>query len=775
MLDIEKNVSVLVENQMPSFYKEEGQDFLAFIKAYFEYLEDNNNAFFKSRSLLNYRDIDSTLDTFVQSFVEKYLVGVPDTFVLQPTDDDDRKRFLIKHIFDLYRSKGTQRGYDLLFRLLFNETIEIDIPGDVLLKPSDGNFIRPAFLEVDRAPNLSQLVNQRVIGQSSQATALVEAFRKFFIDGREVNVLSISDLSGNFITGEYIFDKDKNTFNNAFNSPKVTGSMTELTVLTNSGGQNFNVGDVLQIAENVSGLGGTATVASLISSNGTVTFSIVDGGSGYIDPVVHSGDAEYEPAVVSVQSRGPVENTNITVLATNSQHIPSYPRYANGMLANTTLLATRDHLQQVVDGSASPENFFTTRIEAPAAADNEASEALDLTGDGSITSADVDAINAIIASGNVDMANNEQIGFLNFINTYYNITDLDDIYKPFLFTYSSTDINGVVGSGAKGFVETTSEDTGAVLTVGVLEGGTNTNCSNGSFAFSGLHANLIAANNWPVRHSNGSITTTIEPNMVVSFNGSGATFEIGRVENTEAFDVNTDVIGEDNVNGNPYTTLALDSGAFGFPGDPTVTRTSGTIEDAINYNNFSVGTIAELAGQSLGTGYSHDPAVKVTDSLVRGMSLPDGSGGIKGDNSTIITAAGNSVNSAASLAVVSSGLGYRDGDIVTLSNTNLIIQSSGANNVSEVTASVSLGRQGKLAGQWRGTRGLIDNSNRIQDSFFYQEFSYAIKSRRTLDKYKDIAKKVIHPAGIALFGLLDVRSLNEEEATEIEVATVTQV
>ena len=46
------------------------------------------------------------------------------------------------------------------------------------------------------------------------------------------------------------------------------------------------------------------------------------------------------------------------------------------------------------------------------------------------------------------------------------------------------------------------------------------------------------------------------------------------------------------------------------------------------------------------------------------MSLPDGSGGIKGDNSTIITAAGNSVNSAASLAVVSSGLGYRDGDIV---------------------------------------------------------------------------------------------------------------
>lgn len=775
MKEIEKNISVLVQNHMPSFYKEEGQDFLAFIKAYFEYLEDTNNTLYKSRRLLENRDIDKTLDEFVQSFVEKYLVGVPDTFVLQPTDDDDRKRFLIKHIFDLYRSKGTQRGYDLLFRLLFNETIEIEIPGDVLLKPSDGNFIRPAFLEVDSAPNLSSLVNQRIIGQASQATALVEAFRKFFIDGREVNVLSISDLSGNFITGEYVFDRDRTVFNNAFNSPRVTGSMTELTVLTNAGGQNFNVGDVLQIENNDSGIGGTATVASLISSNGTVTFSITDGGSGYIDPVTHENDAEYEPAVVTVQSRGPVENTNITVLATNSQHMPSYPRYANGQLANTTLLTLRDHIQRVVDGATTAQDFFTGRIDASAAHNEESEQALDLTGDGSVTSADVDAINAIIASGNIDLANNEQIEFLNFVNRYYNLTDLDDDYKPFLFTYSSTDINGVTGSGAKGFVETVSEDTGAVLTVGMLEGGTNTNCSNGSFTFPGLYANLVSANNWPVRHANASITTTITPNMVVSFNGSGATFSIGRVDNTETFDVNTDVIGEDNVNGNPYTTLALDATAFGFPGDPTVNRTSGTIEDALSYTNFTSGSIAELASQQLGSGYTHNPAIRVTDSLVKGMTIPDGEGGIKGDNSTIIGAAGNSVNSAATLAVVSSGLGYRENDVVTLSNTDLIIQSTGANNVTQVSARVSLGRQGSLGGEWRGTRGLIDNNNRIQDSFFYQEFSYAIKSRRTLDKYKDIAKKVIHPAGIALFGILDVRSLNEEEVTTVEVATVTQV
>ena len=70
MLEIEKNISVLVQNHMPAFYKEEGKDFLAFIKAYFEYLEDTNNALYKSRRLLQNRDIDETLDEFVQSFVE---------------------------------------------------------------------------------------------------------------------------------------------------------------------------------------------------------------------------------------------------------------------------------------------------------------------------------------------------------------------------------------------------------------------------------------------------------------------------------------------------------------------------------------------------------------------------------------------------------------------------------------------------------------------------------------------------------------------------------
>ena len=42
MQDIEQKISPLVENMFPSFYKDEGQNFIAFVKAYYEWLETNH-------------------------------------------------------------------------------------------------------------------------------------------------------------------------------------------------------------------------------------------------------------------------------------------------------------------------------------------------------------------------------------------------------------------------------------------------------------------------------------------------------------------------------------------------------------------------------------------------------------------------------------------------------------------------------------------------------------------------------------------------------------
>jgi hypothetical protein len=43
-------------------------------------------------------------------------------------------------------------------------------------------------------------------------------------------------------------------------------------------------------------------------------------------------------------------------------------------------------------------------------------------------------------------------------------------------------------------------------------------------------------------------------------------------------------------------------------------------------------------------------------------------------------------------------------------------------------------------------------TKRIQDSKFYQDFSYVIKSAQSTETYKNIVQRLIHPAGLAMFG-----------------------
>jgi len=46
----------------------------------------------------------------------------------------------------------------------------------------------------------------------------------------------------------------------------------------------------------------------------------------------------------------------------------------------------------------------------------------------------------------------------------------------------------------------------------------------------------------------------------------------------------------------------------------------------------------------------------------------------------------------------------------------------------------------------------ISWNNRLQDNFFYQVYSYVIRSETALQKYKQVVNDLLHPAGTKLFG-----------------------
>ena len=133
--------SPLIASQFPSFYKEQGPNFIAFVKAYYEWMEQEGEIINVSRSMLDNIDIDKTQEQFIDYFVRTFIQQIPYNIAVN-------KQLLIKHCVDLYRTKGTKRAIELLFRLVFDESIEFYIPGEHLFKSSDNTWFVPKYIEV---------------------------------------------------------------------------------------------------------------------------------------------------------------------------------------------------------------------------------------------------------------------------------------------------------------------------------------------------------------------------------------------------------------------------------------------------------------------------------------------------------------------------------------------------------------------------------------------------------------------------------------------------
>ena len=93
--------------------------------------------------MLEYANIDRTITDFLDQFRDAYLTAIPNTLA-----DGVSKRNLVKNIRDMYRAKGTRKGHELFFRLLFAETPEIFYPTDNLLKVSAGDWTSDTVVRI---------------------------------------------------------------------------------------------------------------------------------------------------------------------------------------------------------------------------------------------------------------------------------------------------------------------------------------------------------------------------------------------------------------------------------------------------------------------------------------------------------------------------------------------------------------------------------------------------------------------------------------------------
>jgi hypothetical protein len=117
----------------------------------------------------------------------------------------------------------------------------------------------------------------------------------------------------------------------------------------------------------------------------------------------------------------------------------------------------------------------------------------------------------------------------------------------------------------------------------------------------------------------------------------------------------------------------------------------------------------------------------------------------------------DSNGSIVSAIVTYSGSGYVSIPAVTVQTKNgngavLATKLLEYDTSSEISGYVVKQGVGVKPGYWSTTHGFLDADKYIQDSYYYQEFSYEIQSPLLLSEYEGILYDTFHPAGTAMFG-----------------------
>ena len=153
------------------------------------------------QQLLEYADVDNTIYDFLDQMRDQFMNAIPETLATGVS-----KRNLLKNIKDLYGAKGTSEGHKLFFKAFLGEEPEIVYPTERMMRASDGEWNKKTTLRVTAAANITgdEVINQKITGQSSDATAVVVATETFTQGTYTVTELELQNIVGTFTDGETI-------------------------------------------------------------------------------------------------------------------------------------------------------------------------------------------------------------------------------------------------------------------------------------------------------------------------------------------------------------------------------------------------------------------------------------------------------------------------------------------------------------------------------------------------------------------------------------------
>ena len=673
------------------------------------------------QQLMEYADVDDTIDSFFDQFKEAFLRTIPRDLTAGVNE-----RNLLKNIKDLYRAKGTRKGHELFFRILLNEDISVSYPRTDMLRASAGTWSEDQILRVvptndtmlmenstvgsdifilnedggqiltqdsvTGTSDLLKLVGQEITQQAiedlsilaggayyglgysiiGKATALVDSITAFKYGGQDVYelVLSNGSLDGTFWTGHTI-----TATSNANPDLTLSGKLTSIVssynlskppaVPSSTSSQYFDITDPLGVTAS-NGNDASVRIDSLTS--GDVNSIIVDiGGTGYT-----TGD------LISV------DNTN-----TNGAFLQAQVALVNGGIA-------------------------------PEAGDLVGEWGIELEAGGSYGAGDIILEDS---AGSVT----------NYVEQEdaYNMSAVDHIVMENFTVFD----DGIIGNKIAQESGTGNGEVTDVVVTTPGEGYTKTPLLSVSGTLTVSSATGLFTIGETITGSNSTATGTV----------------ISRTLITVIYKPLTGVFNASDVitGGTSTYTASVDSVAVG-------------LGATIYAKGTGVGEIRDVTILDAGVHYTDTVTITgFTNFLCTDFSVADFvlNETVTGQTSGA-TGRFKEVDTTRNVIKLDNVVGTfiagpeKSGETISgfVSSATAVIDSYKATSLS-----ANHGTLGETSGRYLNEDGFLDErTKKIQDSYYYQDYSYVVKSSSSINTWRDQLLASVHPAGWAVFGQVDI-------------------
>lgn len=261
---IKNKLSDLISIQLPDHIRESYPTFVEFLQAYYKFLETQQ----VYRNLETVRDVDETLDVFIDQLKKEYAVDFPQFA---------KDRQFLKNTPHISVAHGSEESYKFLFRKMFQKEVDIRYPREQLLTISDSKWVQDfsIFVKLTSGDILSLqnnvvLLNTVVNGISTKNRIYVKRVESVLTSESIYEIFINKDVYGKVLFGDII------------NQNGVVASVVNTTssLKIKKAGFGFKVGQVFNIESDV-GSGLTFKITEVTPLGGIKSTQLINYGINF--------------------------------------------------------------------------------------------------------------------------------------------------------------------------------------------------------------------------------------------------------------------------------------------------------------------------------------------------------------------------------------------------------------------------------------------------------------------------------------------------------------